>query len=89
MNKNVREVYRGINEFKRGYQPKSNLVKNKNGDLADSHNILNRWKLAVPGAVLICVGFVSYFYFKSYRLTVRYATGKYMKCKASGYSIFS
>jgi hypothetical protein len=32
-------------EFKRSYQPKSNLVKDKNGDLhADSHNILNRWK---------------------------------------------
>jgi hypothetical protein len=28
-----------------GYQPRNNLVKNENGDLlADSHNILNRWK---------------------------------------------
>jgi hypothetical protein len=28
-----------------GYQPRSNLVKDENGDLlADSHNILNRWK---------------------------------------------
>jgi hypothetical protein len=36
---------RGINEFKKGYQPRSNLVKDENGDLlADSHNILNRWK---------------------------------------------
>jgi hypothetical protein len=27
---------------KRGYQPRSNLVKDENGDLlADSHNILN------------------------------------------------
>jgi hypothetical protein len=44
-NKNTRNLYRGINEFKRGYQPRSNLVKNENGDLlADSHNILNRWK---------------------------------------------
>jgi hypothetical protein len=44
-NKNIRDVYRGINKFKRGYQPRSNLVKGKNGDrLADSHNILNRWK---------------------------------------------
>jgi hypothetical protein len=34
-----------INEFKRGYQPRNNLVKDENGDLlADSHNILNRWK---------------------------------------------
>jgi hypothetical protein len=44
-NKNIRDLYRGINEFKKGYQPRSNLVKDENGDLlADSHNILNRWK---------------------------------------------
>jgi hypothetical protein len=37
--------YRGINGFKRGYQPRNNLVKDENGDLLeDSHNILNRWK---------------------------------------------
>jgi hypothetical protein len=36
---------RGINEFKRGYQPRSNLVKDENGDLlADSNTIVNRWK---------------------------------------------
>jgi hypothetical protein len=44
-NKNIRDLYRGINDFKRGYQPRNNLVKDKNGDLlADSHNVLNRWK---------------------------------------------
>jgi uncharacterized protein YaaR (DUF327 family) len=43
-NKNIRDLYRGINEFKRGYQPRNNLVKDENGDLADSHNVLNRWK---------------------------------------------
>jgi uncharacterized protein (UPF0297 family) len=44
-NKNIKDLYRGINEFKRGYQPINNLVKYENGDLlADSHNILNRWK---------------------------------------------
>jgi hypothetical protein len=33
------------NEFKMGYQPISNLIKDKNGDLlADSHTILSRWK---------------------------------------------
>jgi hypothetical protein len=43
--KNIRDLYRGINEFKRLYQPKNNLVKDENGDLlSDSHNILNRWK---------------------------------------------
>jgi hypothetical protein len=44
-NKNIRDLYRGINEFKRGCQPRNNLVKDENGDLlADSHNMLNRWK---------------------------------------------
>jgi hypothetical protein len=44
-NKNIRDLYRRINEFKRGYQPRSNLVKDEKGDLlADSHIILNRWK---------------------------------------------
>jgi hypothetical protein len=40
-NKNIRDLHRGINAFKRGYQPRNNLVKDENGDLlADSHNIL-------------------------------------------------
>jgi hypothetical protein len=35
--KNNRHLYRGINEFKRGNQPRRNLVKDENGDLlADS-----------------------------------------------------
>jgi hypothetical protein len=44
-NKNIRDLYRRINEFKRCYQPRNNLVKDKNGDLlTDSHNIFTRWK---------------------------------------------
>jgi hypothetical protein len=44
-NRNIRDLFRGINEFKKGYQPKSNLVKDESGDLlADLHSILNRWK---------------------------------------------
>jgi hypothetical protein len=39
---NKRDLYVGINEFKRGYQPRSNLVKGEIADLvADSHNIWN------------------------------------------------
>jgi hypothetical protein len=31
--------------FKRGYQSRNNLAKNENGVLlADSHNILSRWR---------------------------------------------
>jgi hypothetical protein len=41
----MRDLYSEINEFKRGYQPRNNLLKDENGDLlANSHNILNRWK---------------------------------------------
>ncbi|PNF21339.1 hypothetical protein B7P43_G02097 [Cryptotermes secundus] len=44
-NKNIRDLYRGVNDFKRGYQPSSNLVRDENGDLlANSHSILNRWR---------------------------------------------
>jgi hypothetical protein len=32
-NKNIRDLYRRINEFKRGYRSRSNLVNNGNGDL--------------------------------------------------------
>ncbi|XP_033606403.1 NADH-cytochrome b5 reductase 3 [Cryptotermes secundus] len=34
--KNIRTLYRAINEFKRDYQPRSNLVKDENGDLLAS-----------------------------------------------------
>jgi hypothetical protein len=44
-NKNIRDLYRGINEFKRSYQPHSNLVKDENGDLLADSDIFNRWKM--------------------------------------------
>jgi hypothetical protein len=55
MNKNIRGLHRGINEFKKGYQHRSNLVKDENGDLlADSHNILNRWKNYFSQLLNVC-----------------------------------
>jgi hypothetical protein len=37
-------LYRGINDFKKGYQPRNN-VKDEKGDLvADSHSVLARWR---------------------------------------------
>jgi hypothetical protein len=42
-NKNIRDLYRGINEMKKGYQPRTNLVIYEKGDLlVDPHRILNR-----------------------------------------------
>jgi hypothetical protein len=38
-------LYRGINEFKRAYQLRINVVKDEKGDLvADSHSVLAMWK---------------------------------------------
>jgi hypothetical protein len=48
-NKNIRESYRGINDFKKGYQPRTNIVKDEKGDLvADCHSILSRWRNYFP-----------------------------------------
>jgi len=43
--KNIRDLYRGINDFKKGYQPRTNMVMDEKGDLVtDFHRILNRWR---------------------------------------------
>jgi len=42
---NIRNLYRGINDFKEGYQPRTIIVKYEEGDLvADSHSFMTRWK---------------------------------------------
>jgi len=42
--KKMRDLYRGMNDIKKGYQPKTNILKDKKGDLfADSHGILAKW----------------------------------------------
>jgi len=43
--KNIKDFYRGISDFKKGYQPKTNIVKDEKGDMVtDSHSILARWR---------------------------------------------
>jgi hypothetical protein len=43
INNNTKDIIRGINEFKKGYQRRTNLVKDDRGNLlADPHKILNR-----------------------------------------------
>jgi len=43
--KNIRDLHRGINDFKKGYQPRAIIVKDEKGDLvADFHSIMARWK---------------------------------------------
>jgi hypothetical protein len=42
---NIRDLYRGINDFKKGYHPRTFIVKDEKGDLfADSHSIMTRWR---------------------------------------------
>ena len=42
---NIRDFYRGINDMKKGYQPRTKIVKDEKGDLvADSHSIMARWR---------------------------------------------
>jgi hypothetical protein len=44
-NKNIRDLYTGTNEFKKGCQPRINIIKDENDNLiADPQNVLNRWK---------------------------------------------
>jgi hypothetical protein len=38
-------MYRGINEFKKGYHPRFNIIKDEDGNLpVDPQNVLNRWE---------------------------------------------
>ena len=38
-------MYRDINDFKKGYQPRTNVVKNEKGDLfTETYRILARWR---------------------------------------------
>ena len=42
---NIRDLYRGISDFKKGYQPRTNIAKDKTGDLVTgSYSILARWR---------------------------------------------
>jgi hypothetical protein len=42
---NIRDLYRAINYVKRGYQPRTRIVKDEKGDfVADYHSIMARWR---------------------------------------------
>jgi len=43
--KNIRDLYSGISDIKKRYQPRCNIVKVERGDLVvDSHSIVARWR---------------------------------------------
>jgi hypothetical protein len=42
---NIRDLYRGINEVKKEYQPRTRIIKDEKVDLvADSYSIILRWR---------------------------------------------
>jgi len=43
--KTIKDFYRGISDFKKGYQPRANVVKDeKGGVVADCYSILTMWR---------------------------------------------
>jgi hypothetical protein len=41
----IKILERDTNEFKKGYKPRINIMKDENGNLlADPQSVLNRWK---------------------------------------------
>ena len=47
--KNIRDLYSGINDFKKIYQPRANTVDEEKDDLVtDSHSILAWWRNHFP-----------------------------------------
>jgi hypothetical protein len=53
--KNNRDFYRSINEFKKGYQPRTKIVKDGKGDLVtDYHSVLDRWRKHFSQLLNIC-----------------------------------
>ena len=38
-------MYKGSNDFKKGHKPRTNILKDENGDMvADSHSVSSRWR---------------------------------------------
>jgi len=47
--KNIRDLYRGINDFQKGYHFRTNVKKYENGDMvADPYSIAVRWRKYFP-----------------------------------------
>jgi len=43
--KNIRDLYRGINDFQKGYHPRTNILKGEEVDMVtDCHSVLARWR---------------------------------------------
>jgi hypothetical protein len=92
-NKNIRDLYKGINKFKEVYQPRTNLKDGKGDLLADPHKILNRKKnyfcqlLKVHGAGGVrqtAMQTAELFVSDPSASEVEVAIGKLKRCKSPG-----
>jgi len=46
-------LYRGINDFKKGYQPRIIIVKDEKRELvSDPHSIMARWMIISPSYLM-------------------------------------
>jgi hypothetical protein len=53
--KNIGDLYRGISDFKKGYQPRTNIVQDEKDDLfADTNSILARWRNYFSQLLNVC-----------------------------------
>jgi len=53
---NIRDLYRGINYFKKGYQPRCNIVKDEKGDLVADPTVLWLGGGIISPSYSTCIG---------------------------------
>jgi len=57
--KNIRDLYRGIIDFKEGYQPRTSIVMDETGDLVtNSHSVLAGWRNIFSQLFIMYIGLV-------------------------------
>jgi len=53
---NIMDLYRGINDFKKGYQPRCNIVKDEKGDLVADPTVLWLGGGTISPSYSMCMG---------------------------------
>jgi len=54
---NFKDLYRSISDFKKGYQPVTDIMEDDKSDLvADCHSILTRWRNYFSQMLNVCWG---------------------------------
>ena len=53
---NIRDLYRGIDDFKKGYQPRCNIVKDEKGDIVQTPTVLWLGEGTISPSYSMCMG---------------------------------